>query len=379
MAMKQSRSYTSFFKKLQVGPFIRHELSTNNTVQNEIFGSLDFLSEVEEVGIRFLRNAGQTRNLGKRYLQFQALLRQAKSFYEAAEVLHPRASPLNYYYSFYNLAKAYIFLSDPAYVVGRPHHGLTYHHKPGSLSKQFVITRDGVFPKLYKLVTGENVGNKTPLNIVNLLGYSSDVGAEYQIGGFGVSKLVRCNFAITINQQANNCTPVLACHNYQPIEKFSKSLKTFSNYFEEVETDNRVTRELFDVLAEFKSDYKFFESKNVYPLAPNGGVPVPMIVEDTHAAIKYFFESNSYSDVTDFFMAAPLRINHQIPMREILSIYLIMFYLCSLVRYRPDYLEKLYASKDAWIIERFTQSAPITCLRHFRNLIDGRVFNYKVR
>jgi hypothetical protein len=63
-------------------------------------------------------------------------------------------------------------------------------------------------------------------------------------------------------------------------------------------------------------------------------------------------------------------------MNEFVAIYVIMFLLGSLVRYRPEILEKMLSSKDTWLIERFVKTAPITLLRHFRNLVEDNYIAY---
>lgn len=51
------------------------------------------------------------------------------------------------------------------------------------------------------------------------------------------------------------------------------------------------------------------------------------------------------------------------------AVYVIMYYLGSLVIYFPSYLENLYDSKHAWIIERFVTCADIIFLRNMANNI----------
>jgi hypothetical protein len=72
-------------------------------------------------------------------------------------------------------------------------------------------------------------------------------------------------------------------------------------------------------------------------------------------------------------------VSAQLPMREPLAIYAVFYFLSSLVRYNPDFLESLLASRDSWIIERFVQSAHITLLLYMRNLIHGTNFVYTSR
>lgn len=54
---------------------------------------------------------------------------------------------------------------------------------------------------------------------------------------------------------------------------------------------------------------------------------------------------------------------------EELSIYTIMFYLSSLVRYHPDELDEKLEDKLAWLIESFIAACPI----HFLKIITSRI------
>ena len=109
---------------------------------------------------------------------------------------------------------------------------------------------------------------------------------------------------------------------------------------------------------------------------PGDLIPIGQGKEDCFSVLKIFHESNVYNGEQEILLNAPLRKNLQIPFNQLLSIYTTMFYLGSLVRYRPDYLEKLLDSKDAWIIERFTYSAPSTFLRSMTNLILQKDYVY---
>src|SRR6267143_5486899 len=109
----------------------RHTLSTTRPVPTEIFSALSYLSEIPSVGKEFVaaRNP-HVADVELVYRRFRAFLRQARTFWDAAQPLHHRAGPLNYYYSFLNLAKAYICLAYPDPVAGRPHHGLSAGESP---------------------------------------------------------------------------------------------------------------------------------------------------------------------------------------------------------------------------------------------------------
>ena len=52
-----------------------------------------------------------------------------------------------------------------------------------------------------------------------------------------------------------------------------------------------------------------------------------------------------------------------IPMNELVASYGVMYFLSSAVRYHPDYIERIGESTDAWLIESFAKSAPLSLLR----------------
>lgn len=94
---------------------VSRQLSTSAPISEEIFSTLEFHSEIDEIGWKFLQaNAGCTESEAKTiYPKFQAFVRQAKTFYIPAESLTHRARPLFYYYAFLNLAKALLCVKSP--------------------------------------------------------------------------------------------------------------------------------------------------------------------------------------------------------------------------------------------------------------------------
>lgn len=355
-------------------------MRTNDNIKDEIFGSLEFLTEIDDVGREFLTGRGQTRNLRSTFLQMQAFVRQAKTFYNSAETLHFRASPLNYYYSFLNLVKAYISITNPNAVSGNVYHGLISPPKRSvASSRQSVETRKGVFPIFYQHLTGSTLRNKTRLKVYDLLGYCSDVALEYEIGKFGNHRISYGNIAIPTDVDKSNFFVLLSIREFEKLEAYTKTLFTFRKCFEEVDLEKNVCREIFNIQADEKEHCRFFESRTLFPLNKDDTIPTGKIANYAFKALDPIFEPNTYREEWDFRLVAPLRKNLQIRMREPLAVYAVMFYLASLVRYDPAYLERIYESREAWIIERFTKTAPITFLRRIRNLIDNRNFIYVSR
>ena len=59
------------------------------------------------------------------------------------------------------------------------------------------------------------------------------------------------------------------------------------------------------------------------------------------------------------------------PMNEEVAVYAVMFFLSSLVRYHPEYMDTIAQSMEAWLIESFVTGAPITLLRSLTSKILG--------
>src|SRR5216683_5730534 len=157
-------------------PLNKGVLSCSGSVRDEILGAIKLYSEVNEFGRELLRANGHAKP-ATAFPRFQAYIRQANTFFEAAEVLHPRASPLNYYYAFMNFAKALILLKDSKFVDQRLTHGLAPNSSGGSLRRQFVhVARKGVYPLFHRHVTGKTPKPQLRMRAVDLLSYCTDVG-----------------------------------------------------------------------------------------------------------------------------------------------------------------------------------------------------------
>ena len=130
-SLPAGRAITSYQTTNFPPPLTKIILHTSDTVRSELFGSLNLYAEVKQIAQELPKKHGH-RDVSDAFLRFQAYIRQARTFFEAAEVLPPRASPLNYYYAFMNFAKAYIFLCNPTFVDKNITHGLTTN--PTSIS-----------------------------------------------------------------------------------------------------------------------------------------------------------------------------------------------------------------------------------------------------
>ncbi|MCP3685564.1 MAG: hypothetical protein GY861_23180 [bacterium] len=367
--MKEKRHHTGY-RPLSVSPRPSVKLFTGCQIDDEVFSSLQYVAEVENAGIAHVKSYGHTTNAKDIWTLFQSFTRQAQTFYESAKYLHYRASTLMYYYSFLNLVKAYIALHEPNLVSGRVQHGISHQFAMSDFSKQKVkIDRNGVFPKFYKLImdTPSPYGQK--FKLVDLLAYCQDISYEYANAGFGKPKAIGGMSRLLAEESQKECWAMLAIAPFELLEPYKKSLDDFYKQFQQVSVSRRDMRDLFNLHGWEIDGYAFFESKNTYKWDVRDVLPTTDIANDSYTALKLLFEPKLYDSEYDFFLSLPLRRNLQIPFNQPLAIYMAMFYLGNLVRYHPSYLENLLASKDAWLIERFANSAHSTFLRYMANQI----------
>ena len=161
-------------------------------------------------------------------------------------------------------------------------------------------------------------------------------------------------------------------------ERKSYALTKFLDIFEEVEFDKANTERIFQLLAPERLNYRFFQSKNVYHVLARGTTNSHKEWQsNTRKAVELLFMPSVFSEEEgDFYFSFPAEDKPELPMDEFLAGYLIFFYLGSLVRYHPDYLERILRSKEAWIIQRFVTSCSTTLLRRASIFLLGqnRVF-----
>lgn len=346
-------------------------LKTTRPQSEEIFSSIQYLSEIEEVGLQFLESFG---HVGKRkkseiFKYFQAFIRQGKSFFEAAETLDYRSNPLFYYYSFLNLAKAYLCLKQPELFTKKIMHGLSHEHKSTKFEKQVVTVKGGLFPVLYKELTGEKITNNFTLNISKLFGYLPDIAHEFSLVDYGPRKFAYGYSKLCVNSTKKESWPLITLVKYNEIESFKSYFRNFNNYFEEVTINKDVVRKMLDIDASTMKHYSFYQSKTTYKDNSDQTIPSGLIAKDCFNVVGNYSMELSVKDVHNIVFFMPLQKNNQIPFNDTLASYVIMFYLGSLVRYFPHYLEGLLNSKHAWIIERFSKSIGVLFLRNINNLI----------
>ncbi|MDP3973942.1 MAG: YaaC family protein [Candidatus Daviesbacteria bacterium] len=357
-------------------------LSTSGSVDDELWILLEYYSEVEDVGLKFLLDNGIKNKTTRKttYKHFQAYVRQAKNYYNSAKVLAPRSAGLLYYYCFLNLAKAALVVRDPSIGGKKITHGLSYkiNSDPHFIKQSVNILNDGVFPKLYALYFGQSV-KQMSLTIPALLNYCTDIGYQCQMAGIHQTKIIYSYYAHCVDKTKKTGWGLVAIPQASLLLKYHKSIKSFIDTFEKIELPQLSCRELFDLDAFQQSHYSFFQSREEKKWISDNIPSEPEVRSETLAALSRVFQTYYFAKGADFAISLPYLPNKQVRMDETIAIYLIMFYLSNLVRYNPRYLEGLLSKKESWLIDSFVRSCSVTFLRAFISRIIGTDYIIEAR
>jgi hypothetical protein len=372
----------------------RQFLETSCKLSEEMFSAIEAFSEVKETGLQYLseRTRMSGVELEKLYELFQADVRQGRTFFTAAEQLHHRASPLMFYYSFLNLAKAYLRLAKPEASLDPQartyrYHGLVAGIPQQDFSKETIEVNGGVFTSFYEALTGKSLPLPSGtgacrqcgfvLNISEMLGYSSDVCFDYASATGDKSRCSSGRSRIVMNQGVAGGWYMLAISNFDGPTKFPSAFTEFFEKFEEVSLDPPVAERMFGLMAEQRSEFRYFQSKATYK--PNDAQSSKDFLANLDAVCHKYFSAHPFFDDNEFDVFTPLGPASEYPWSELLGGYAVFFYLGNLVRYHPHYLERLLEKKEAWLIQSFTKSTSLTLLRHFTMLLLNRAYVFRLR
>lgn len=359
-------------------------LEASGSIEDELWILLEYQSEVEDVGLKFvIQNGVNKRDAKKVYKHFQAYIRQAKNYYYSAKQLHPRSSSLLYYYCFLNLAKAALVVKHPAIGGHKISHGISCLPKDFSKLKTQtikVLNDGGVFPRFYEWYFGQPIKPQS-LNVQKLLIYCTDISYQNLVAGIGNCKLLQGYYVdqVNVGQSPHIGWPLIGIASFNQCAPYSKAFKALYDNFEKVELPQFNGREYFDAQNMQLSAFTFFQSKQTFNWPSDN---IPPTLENRDIVLKTFgnlLQPNYYRTNFDYYISLPYLPNKQIPMDETISIYLIMFYLSNLVRYNPKYLEELLSKKEAWIIDSFIRTCPLAYLRSMVSRITNTDYTISSR
>jgi hypothetical protein len=358
------------------------KLNSSLTAEKELWTLIKSYSEVKQRGTFLLRKYNVPRSQEiKTWKRFRSYIRQSENYWLAASKTSYKSSSLLYYYSFLNLVKAYLLIKD----FNMPHdmhHGLSFSTSDTSTS---------IRNKKLKVHTGEkDVANnyfkavfgympQREYFITDLLAYVTDVGFQYESGLFGKIKSFPINFKIYVKQEDKKIGGVLCIPTNSSLEKYKYSLIDFYKCFQKVKLPSIVgqdIREVFNFRASEWQHYVFYQfHEDREATYENNMIPgIIDVIDKVKGCLGNKLSPNYYADNHSAFVNLPINRKKNYDMNEEISIYLVMFFMSEIVRYRPDYLDEILDSKAAWLLESFVESTPLKFLRAITSRIVGEVF-----
>jgi hypothetical protein len=309
--------------------------------------------------------------------EFKNFVRQAETYYWAASQVKDSSAALLYYYSMLNLAKAEL-LTDPT---TRPqvlqqdiHHGLSY--KPSrakSLLGDRIRVVDGVFPLLYAKRLQRQIPIQRQLAVQRLLSNVPEIGWELETAKIGSHQVVGGLHAIVMDDNELWC--LLALN--EPVERLTNNRITrilFDRYFEPVDPLTN-WRDVFSLSGRTAMQFSFYQGKRHYPRSNKSspvldGSDIENVLNDTWQHLQAVSDASTIEGF-DVLICPSLLKSELIPMPASLARYALIYYVSSLVRYKPSALDRSTRGTQAWLLDAFTNEAALPLLQNALSAIQG--------
>jgi hypothetical protein len=339
--------------------------STIGSPERVIWSSIRHLC-VRDVAVEVLidtYNMHRKRDIRKVVQNLNVYITQAYEFYEAAKVADANTAPLIYYYSFLNLAKALCEIRIPDFHKSRYsyHHGLTW--KPNTdylvdLPTDYIrITTRGVFHILIEAIRGIPIQlrNPLPLKIIDLFDLCPEISTEFdKVLGRKRNYIILHNPCIYIDTSLR--------HTWIRIDVLKSELRRL-----------RISKMQFASLLLPSMDYIFVEVKGAdndhYTFQSEPAIECDIAgnalgfnyIDPIISSMNLFI----YMDRGEIYYILPVQHRMSMPLTQIGVLYLILFWLSSLVRYDPHSVLELQKSRSWILIDGFMNQSIIWLLELF--------------
>jgi hypothetical protein len=287
---------------------------------------------------------------------FHNFMRQAAEYDAAAAQVIGTSAALLHYYSALNLAKAHLLKTNAAQVVGtNVGHGLsTRLSTNNTIGGDHLLVRPGIFPMLYEAITGFEIFPDTKLEVRRLLANVPEIGWELETSGVGTSASAGLLHAVVSN--GHSSWAFVAVQANSPRSWFSPATaasRLFLTHFEEV-TPPQNWQDVLAVSRRAVAGFRFFQSK----IQIQGSAsPIQDVCDQTFTnigAIISGFDSYEF----DAMITSGVYRSELWPMPGYIARYALLYYLSSLVRYRPEKLDPAVRATQAWLLEAFVEQSP---------------------
>lgn len=319
--------------------------------------------EIQKTGRGLFGNVADFRRY---WPDLRNYIRQARIYDEASLAVVGPSRALLQYYAALQLAKAELLVRDPPTVFNvRSRHGMSFHPEAAkTLRGDTLRTASGVFTDLYRVRTGEVLPVGTRLGAIDLLAACPEVAFELWEAGLGASRTAPIRHYIA--HDASECWSLF-------------QVLTPDVFLESTATMRRLA-----------STYKIVTASGMSPMMFN--MP-PVVFESRWTVSMTNAPTLSVSDMdtvcdrarTEWapFIGIPMygliqgapsqRKTRLLPMPPDLARYAAIYYLSSVVRYKPSRLDDQGRSEAAWLMDTFSFEASLHIIRAALAGITGRL------
>ena len=314
--------------------------------------------------------SGTLSQRNKLWREFRSYVRQAKEYDEAARTVKGASAALLLYYCALNLAKAELLETMPNPISGQTiRHGLSYSPTGAkTISGDFLtVNAGGVFPLLYRKRTGKGLPNNTRIWVKPLLGFINEIGWEVIQTQFTAIRYTGLLHLIAIN--GTQGWSLLALNNPAVLTSHRITNALFRKLFEQVSIPPPFDwRTFFAVSLRVGGESRLiFEGRKKYTFhpSPGGGYPLTDFVQVCNGTWNDLagLIDDGIDDQDDAIVASSMSGAKFVPMPPSLARYALMFYVSSLVRYKPDQLDPRFQPEQQWLLSAFVDQGRTQLLR----------------
>jgi hypothetical protein len=308
--------------------------------------------------------------------EFSSYIRQAFDYFQGGTQVPGPSAALLYYYSALQLAKAELLPVDPQSILGvRIGHGLSHQiSKADDPAQDFLTVKNGVFPELYKKRTGVAIQNETKIYIRDLLPYIPELGDELTDVLGAQPHGIPVYYALAHHGGEMFSLLLAGIDRHTDRQHIGAFERAIEEAFEEIPL-NFQWKDIFGISKRtFHSPLpRLFQSRSAVP----DGSPVEMVAWSHTQSFRHSL-ANPILENMDGIYFPPLS---GLPMTPAVARYALMYYLSSVVRYKPSILSSNRHPDYSWLLEAFVNNAPINLITNASDGVRGKwsIFGFRVR
>lgn len=368
--MVPSNKPTAIFREgdpLRVGrenvSFGRHIIVQTNSgwaLQHRLFVNDPWAMIAE--GVHRALPKGRTRNLAHSFRQ------QAEDYFRAATVGREMAvRPVLLYYAFMNLGKAYAVTRRNPRLASRSFHGVKPAGKPRAIPGALIKfetqspARPGVFQELLQHLDGNPVVLKSDLRLGHLL---PQILPGHRLWCYAAKRMERFVTIDHFQVRHLNSAKQVWLNLYFRRNDLDQLGLTDKKFLSEADLNGE-----FEVTSS-ADPYVCFQQRHPESYGAEPGAALAQILKKVKNKIWETARVTSPYRKPYVYLCPAVEQNARLP--QMLSVYLLMFFLGFITRYSPLYFDDLLDSRYGSLIETFVEESPMQFLYLMASEILGR-------